>query len=249
MLNDRIVVQVLALLALFLLPPAARAGEISVTGQAEIKVTPNEVILTLGVESRDPDLAKAKADHDRRVKAVIALLKEQGIPDKDVATDYIHIEPSYLRPKNRPSLLTEYIVRRTVVVTLHEIDRFERLLAEALTAGANHVHNVQFRTTELRQHRDRARALAIKAAKEKAEALASELGQAVGGPTTITEEPEAWRGSYGRWWGHGYYSPSSSNVMLLADSGPGPLDASGFAPGQISITARVSVTFELRAVE
>ena len=58
-----------------------------------------------------------------------------------------------------------------MVITLGDVSRFEDLLSDTLLAGANHVHNVEFRTTELRQHRDAARALAIQAAREKAEAL------------------------------------------------------------------------------
>ena len=43
-------------------------------------------------------------------------------------------------------------------------------LAAALKAGVNQVNNVEFYTSELRKYRDQARELAMKAAKEKAQA-------------------------------------------------------------------------------
>jgi len=67
--------------------------------------------------------------------------------------------PSYAIPR-----LKGYSVQKTIVVTLSDLSKFEDLLSGVLEAGANYVHNVEFRTTELRKHRDQARALAIQAA-------------------------------------------------------------------------------------
>jgi uncharacterized protein len=108
----------------------------------------------------------------------------------------------------------------------------------------NYVHGVEFRTTELRQHRDEARALAINAAREKAVALAGQLDQEVGEPLSIQEEQVGWWSSYNAWWGGRWGSGMSQNVIqemggatLLADS--------SLAPGQIKVSARASVSFEL----
>jgi len=43
---------------------------ISVTGTAEVNVAPDEVALSLGVESRDKDLSIAKAQHDGHINEV-----------------------------------------------------------------------------------------------------------------------------------------------------------------------------------
>jgi uncharacterized protein len=42
---------------------------ISVTGNAEIKVAPDEMSLKLGVDSDDKDLSVAKVDNDKRIKS------------------------------------------------------------------------------------------------------------------------------------------------------------------------------------
>jgi uncharacterized protein len=59
---------------------------ISVTGTAEIKVAPDEVTLTLGVDSHDKELAVAKADNDKRVKKLMSIAHAAGIDPKNIQT-------------------------------------------------------------------------------------------------------------------------------------------------------------------
>jgi uncharacterized protein YggE len=106
------------------------------------------------------------------------------------------------------------------------------------------VHGIQFRSTELREHRDRARDLAIRAAKEKAVALAGALDQKVGEPIAIHEEHNGWYSGYGAWWGSHWSGGMTQNVIQNASSDGLAVEGS-IAPGQIAITARVSVSFEL----
>ncbi len=51
-----------------------------------------------------------------------------------------------------------------------------------LNAGVDRINNVNFRTTQLRKYPRSARAMAIKVAKEKADALCAELGVKRGKP-------------------------------------------------------------------
>lgn len=113
-----------------------------------------------------------------------------------------------------------------------------------LEAGANYVHNVEFRTTELRKSRDQARTLAVQAAREKATALAGDLDQGLGEPLTITEEQSSWRSWYGHGWGSRSGQSMSQNIVV--ESGSSTLGAEAtVAPGQITVDARVSVSFAL----
>ncbi|MBN1220437.1 MAG: SIMPL domain-containing protein [Anaerolineae bacterium] len=219
-------------------------GVITVTGDAEVRVVPDEVILTLGVETWDKNLNTAKRQNDDRVKAVIALARGYGVEPRYIQTDHISIEPRYEDYYERERLIG-YFVRKTIVITLKDLTKFEDLLTGTLEAGANFVHGIQFRTTELRQHRDQARALAIKAAQEKATALAGELGQHVGKPRNIHEEQNSWWSWYNSWWGSRWHGAAmAQNVIQEVGPDPAVFD-DGLAPGQITVNARVSVTFEL----
>jgi len=218
---------------------------ITVTGDAEVRVVPDEVILTLGIETWNKDLRVAKGQNDEIVGKVLALAEEYGIEPQHIQTDFVSIEPRYRNGYFEESDFIGYFVRKSVVITLRDLTKFEDLLTGALEAGANYVQGIQFRTTELREHRDDARALAIQAAQEKAIALAGELGQQIGEPVTIQEVQSGWWSGYNAWWGSRWDSGMSQNV--IQESGGGALeDVGSLAPGQINVNARVSVAFELK---
>jgi uncharacterized protein YggE len=223
----------------------ARQRTITVTGEAEVRVVPDEVILTLGVETSNSDMETAKAQNDVVVRRLLSMANEAGIESKYVQTDYIGIEPRYRDSYDRKDFLG-YFVRKNVVITLKDITKFEALLSRSLELGANYVHAVEFRTTELRKHRDEARALAIKAAQEKATALASELGQSIGRPITITENQSNWWSGYGSWWGYSWGGSASQNVVQNAAGSGVTLNDGTLAPGQIAVNASVTVEFELK---
>ncbi len=215
-------------------------GTINVTGDAEIKVAPDEVMLILGVETGDKNMQVAKNQNDERVKRVIAMTKDFGIDPKYVQTNQIQIEPRYEGSYSKYNFIG-YFIYKTIVITLKDVDKFEGVYAAALVAGVTHVEGIQFRTTELRKYRDQARALAIKAAQEKATAMAGELGQKIGEPQSIREDYSGWWSSYTTRWGNSM----TQNVIQNA-GGSAPSQEGTFAPGQISVSARVSVSFGLQ---
>ena len=216
---------------------------ITVSGQAEVRVPPDEVVFTLSIESVDKDMLVAKNKTDESVKQVLAIARRNNVPDENVQTSYISVEPKYniddLDYEQRRAVKREligYQVAKTVAVRLRDIARFDGLLSDVLKAGVTRVQNVEFRDSQLRKHRDQARAMAIKAAQEKATLLAREIGQSIGPAYSITETPFA---TYGR-------ANVSQNVLSdSSGSSGGELD-SAIAPGLISITAQVTVSFRLQ---
>lgn len=215
---------------------------ITVSGEAQVNVVPDEVTLTLGVETSDKQLRTARRLNDERVKEVIAAAGKRGVAAKDIQTDHIGIEPRY-RDSYEQRDFIGYFVRQTIVITLSDVSLFEDLLTDVLDAGANYVHGIEFRTTELRKYKDEARALAIQAAQEKAAALAGELDQGIGKPHEIREEQSSSWSGYNAWWGGSGYS-MMQNVIQNAGDVPAAIEGA-LAPGQISVIARVTVSFEL----
>jgi len=216
---------------------------VSVMGDAEVRVAPDEVILTLGVETWDKDLNTATEECDSRSKKIIEVVEAMGIRSAHIQTDHLSVEPRYESDWKRRSFLG-YLVRKTIMVTLKEVKRFEELLSTALENGANYVHGIQFRTTELRKYRDQARKLAVKAAREKADLLAGELGQNTGRPSSIREESSGWWNWYNRWWGSRGGRMMTQNVIQEI-GGSEAQNSTSMRPGQIHVQARVSVSFEL----
>jgi uncharacterized protein len=214
---------------------------ISVSGSGEIKVAPDEIHLRMGVESRHEKLEEAKRENDERVAKVLAFLKASNIPSKDVQTDFISIEPTYDHDISRTKPTT-YVARKSIETKLTKIEGFEALLTGLLTNGVNNVHGIEFRTSQLRKHRDAARAMAIRAAKEKADALAAELGVTRGKVYSIN----ATEG--GGWWNSGSYWGGRYGGWMLQNSvqnvgGSSEATEETMSIGQVSISASVNVSF------
>jgi uncharacterized protein YggE len=222
--------------------PAAEAGSVTVSGEAEVRIMPDEVVLRLGVESSDKDLPTAKQQNDQIVAKVLALAKQYAIPPEHVQTDYLNIEPRYNDGYTQREFVG-YFVHKTIVITLRDLTKFEDLLSDLLESGVNYVHSIDFRTTDLRKYRDEARELALQAAREKAGAMAAALDQKLGEPRSIQEEANNWWSGYGSgWWGS--WGGMTQNVVQEVGGNYASFDNS-LAPGQISVTARVAVSFSM----
>jgi uncharacterized protein YggE len=160
---------------------------ITVSGQAEVRVPPDEVVFTLDVEFVDKDMLSAKKKTDDSVKEVLSIARKHSVKSEDVQTSHISVQPKYntddLEYEQRRAVkrvFVGYEVSKTVAIRLRDIAKFDELLSDVLKAGVTKVSNVEFRDSQIRKHKDQARRMAIKAAQEKASLLAGEIGQSIG---------------------------------------------------------------------
>jgi uncharacterized protein YggE len=209
-----------------------RPRTISVTGTAEIKVAPDEVILMLGVDSRDKDLSVAKTDNDQRVKKLLNLAHAAGVDPKNIQTSALTMGPEY-SDERIPKLLG-YQVSQVVTITLTDLSKYEDLMTNSLKAGVNRVDGINFVVAEPSKYKEDARLEAIRAAHEKASAMAAQLGQTLGKPWEITEEP------------NDDYSPRmNANFLAGVRDATMPQEESTVAGGQVMIRASIRVSFQL----
>lgn len=209
---------------------------ITVTGDADVRVPPDEVSITLGAEADDQDIAVAARKNAEQVRQVVAMAKEFNIDSKDIGTDQLSIDKQteYVNGKN---VFKGYAARRTISLRLKDLSRFEELLIAAMKKGATSIQGIQFCTSKLRMYRDQARAQAIKAASEKAADMSRLLLQRVGKPHSITENADGWSvwtGARGALYG---------NAQSVAQAPGSAGDSPGV--GLITVNAKVTVAFEL----
>lgn len=138
--------------------------QISVTGSAEVKVAPDEIHLSVGVETRHETMEDAKRQNDERVAKALAFIKRSDVADKDVQTDFVSVEPTYDHNVSRTKP-TYHLVRKSIEIRLTKIKGFEDFVTGLLTNGVTTVHGIDFRTAQMRKHRDTARAMAIRVAR------------------------------------------------------------------------------------
>ena len=218
---------------------------ITVSGQGEMRVPPDEVVFTLEVESVDKDVMAAKKKTDESVKKIFALARDNKVNSDDVQTSYISVEPKYNTDgleygderRGVKRVFIGYEVSKTIAIRLKDISRFDPLLSDVLKAGVTKVSNVEFRDSQIRKHRDQARAMAIRAAQEKATLLARDIGPRIGPGYSRTE------GVASRY-------PSQAMMQNTTSVISGDLSAgdseSAIAPGLISVTAQVTVSVVLK---
>ena len=210
---------------------------VSTSGTAEIRVVPDLADLSFGVEVRHTDLKEARKQQAERASKVLAVIRAAGVVEKDLQASQVEIQPSYTDHREETETVQFYSVSQQITCTLHDVSKVTDVTAAVVTAGATSVESASLRTSELRKYRDEARAKAIKAAKEKAIALATELGSVVGKPYAITEATSTdWRGSQGMF----------NALGQGGNSEPEEGAASTFAPGTISIEATINVSFLLQ---
>ena len=183
--NAAIISVSLALLAGIALASDGEKRLVTATATEKVEVDPDEAVIKLGINSWDTDPVVAKKKNDDSLKKVQTLAKGFKVRKDGFQVSRITIEPTYQR--GVPDFSGCYI-RRTVVIRLQDVDKYEDVLLHSLKAGANKVMSVKFRTTQLKELEEQARAKAIKAAKAKAETMASELGKLVGAPHSIRED-------------------------------------------------------------
>lgn len=223
---------------------------IAVSGSAEVRVVPDHAILTFSISSRAKELAASVADNDTRVSSVLQFLGESKIEEKFIRTELLRIKPIFddrskqgwsapvqtnvaLPAPAEPSIdPIGYTAVRQLSITVNELESFETIYRGLVERGVNEVGGLTFHSSELRKHRDEARLQAVRAAREKATAMAAELGCTLAAVESIRESS-----------GHRYQS-ALQNSISYAPTGSGSV-----AMGMIDIEATVDVVFVLGDVD
>ncbi len=212
---------------------------VSTSGTAEIRVVPDLADLFFGVEVRHADLKEARKQQAERSVKVLTALRAAGIAETDLQMSQVQIQPIFTETEDGQETATVqfYSVSQEVTCTLHDVLQVPDITAAVVTAGATSSRRASLRTSKLRTYRDEARIKAIKAAKEKAIALATELGSVVGKPYTIEED------TFSNWGG----GQLMYNTLGQGGGNSQPEDGavSTFAPGTITISATINVSFVL----
>jgi uncharacterized protein YggE len=244
----------------FLLATSASAQDIdklptiTVVGTVEVEAVPDQVNFSLEVTKIDKDLQIAKRLNDESVRKILELTRRFDIRPQDVKTAYISVEMKYETvrdPKNKvydengsiigTRVFKGYEVSKTVLIKLTDVSRFEQFFEEVLKTGLTEVKDVSFETSKYRELKVQARALALKAAREKAVAMAAEINQTIGKAIYIGEGEGIVSGRARS--NNFVISGGDSNDNVTSGNSSG--STATFAPGAITVKASVTVVFIL----
>jgi len=86
-------------------------------------VVPDQVLISLGVESRATTLTAARAENDRNVRGVLDAIQKGGVGAADVQTDFINVSLHY--NDRAETVVDSYSVEKSIAVTLRDLSSFE----------------------------------------------------------------------------------------------------------------------------
>lgn len=229
----------LILLACATAPMLAHAEDedsrlITTNGSAVVNVAPDTMTLTFESEVRDTDLNKAIQTQAAKTAGLLTALRAEKV--EEINSSRLSIMPVYERQDNswrETSKISYYCVTQTITCKTKQVTRVPEITVAAIKAGASGMQHPVPSTTELRKHRDTARANALIAAREKARAMAATLGAKIGKVRTIKEGGTS----------HAMYA-NNFQLQSVSMSGSGET-GENYEPGTIPVSADVTVAFEL----
>ena len=200
---------------------------VSVTGEGVVRIVPDEVVVQARIEHTGKSAAEVKALNDQVVSELLAYLESEGISPKHLQTQYVRLNKEY----NYNTKESFYSANQALNIRLENLHRYETIISGLLENGLNRIDGIEFKSSQQEELEVKARELAVRKAKEKAEDYAHALDQQVGKAVIITELeggniPHVFR----------------SMEMKLADSSA---QTQTIAPGELEVRVRVNVSFLL----
>ena len=222
----RIALAAAAVLALAPLPLAAAATApartISVSGTATLQVAPDRAALSLGVSRNAETAAGALSSANAAMQKVIDAVKAAGVAAKDIQTSQVSLG----QRTDQNGKPIGFSAVDSASVTVRDLGRTGPVIDAAVAAGANQISGPTFTRADTDSLYRRALAAAFAQAKAKATTLAASAGLRLGKATQIQE---------------------SSSQVPIAFQGAAASDKAAaptpVEPGQVGVTAGVTVTF------
>ena len=166
---------------------AAQTGSarITVTGTGTVTGTPNQLMLSMGVQVNGASVSSALAQANAAVRAVTAALRQRGVAAADIQTSGLSIYPNY---QGNSQIPVGYGVSESLTATLNDLTAAGSQIEAAVHAGGNAVtvDNVSLNLTDDGALLASARANAVKDAHAKAAQFARALGVPLGQVISIS---------------------------------------------------------------
>jgi uncharacterized protein YggE len=223
-------------LPMFATAASAQSGEnifakrtIEVDGSGETRTSPDTADLDLAIDTQAKTAEEAAARNAALATKVIDALKSKLGDKGKVSTGGYSLNAQY-DERPRPSIIG-YNAQNSVTVNTGALDLVGALIDSAIAAGANRVNSLNFSVKDDTKARTEAIAIATRDARAQAEALASalniKLGKVLKATTVSEQRPLPMMHTKGM-------------AMAMSANVATPVE-----PGEVTVPATVSLTFEI----
>lgn len=205
----------------------AAGGKITVTGTGVASGTPDQLALSMGVQTTGSSVSAALRQANGAARAVTAALTRTGVRRSDIQTSGLSIQPDYTGTSVLPS---GYAVSESIQVTLRTLTTAGTQISDAVRAGGNavEVDGVSLSLSDTGSLLAAARARATADARAKAAQYAKGLGGSLGPLLSMSEQSPA----------PPVFAPGAARPAAT----PSPVPVS---PGRQPLTVTVTAVFAL----
>ncbi len=171
-------------------PPDTTRGksEIKVTGEGRISIQPDTAQVLVGVESEHTELRTAQTENAQKIAEIMQALIDIGILTENIQTDNFTIFPMYDFVDGK-QVFRGYRVDHMLQVTVLDIDKVGLVVDTAVEYGANRVSNISFQILNSSNLYQRALAMAVEDALQKAKTIANAFNLTlIPTPKSVVEE-------------------------------------------------------------
>jgi uncharacterized protein len=213
--------------------PPAPVTTIEVSGTSVIKVTPDILRMSVNIQVDMDDVEDAKKKNDASTTKVLAILKDNGIEQREIQTSGIQItKRTYVYSTSEK----KFQVTNAIWFSTNDIKKYDVLTSQIIKIDDAYIGGANLDYSKAAETRAEARIGALNAAKKKAEDMASVYGLTVIRATMIQEEIP-----------YSYYPNAFNNVVQQTSYDVrGETGTQTFSEGMVNIEAKVKVIFELK---
>lgn len=209
-------------------------AQVTVSGEGHAFMRPDIAVARLAVRTeRAVSPAEALTDNKKKMNNVLALLKKEGIEEKDIQTSEFQMYPEYNYDKGKRTQ-AGFTVSQEVQVKIRDVEKIGTVLEKATGAGVNTIGQLSFDIDDPETIKAEARAKAIAKAQEQARNMVEAAGARLGKLLSISENANVPRPrpiAYGL---------GGGGEMAMS------VEAPDIEPGQQEIVVYVNLTYELK---
>lgn len=201
--------------------------DINATG--EVARVPDVAVISAGVVSRSNSASGALQETANRMQRVLAALRRAGVPDRDVQTSNVNLNPEYKYENNQPPQLVGYSATNNVTIRFRDIRNSGAILDALVAQGANQINGPSLTVDKPETALDEARTKAVSAGRARAELYARSLGMRVARLVAVNES------------GGNFPSPPMPMFARAERDSSTPIE-----PGEQKLQVTLAMTFELQ---
>ena len=248
--NNKLTKLLVALLSVFLLvlivsevfeiKKTANEGRLqkdtlTISATAEVDAIPDLATASFAVVTEGLSPEAVQEENTKKINRVIDFLKSEGIDEEDIKTQNYSLFPRYKYDEGEQTL-TGYSLNQTVTVKMRDLDNVGKIVAGVVDSGANTVSSLSFSIEDPDELQQEARKQALEKAKDKAKELADVAGVKLGKVVTFNESSV----SFPPYYPLPYFAETRDAIGIGGGGAP------NIQPGSTTVSATVSVTFELK---